>query len=141
MKFKQFGTKYILRIDKGEEIVETLKNFCTKHQIKLGSISGIGATNNATIGFFSANSKQFHKKDISEDMEIAPLLGNITTMNGETYLHLHINLGDSEHKSLSGHLNRAVCSTTFEAIIDAIDGEVDREFSEEIGLNLLKFER
>lgn len=139
MQFKQFGNKYIVRIDKGEEVVETLKQFCRKHQIKLGSISGIGATNNATISFFAASTKQFHKKDITEDMEIAPLLGNISTMNGEIYLHLHVNLGDEQHKSYSGHLNRAVCSTTAEVVIDSIDGEVDREFSQEIGLNLLKF--
>lgn len=138
MQFKQFGSKYILRMDKGEEIVQTLKDFCLKQNIKLASVSGIGATNNATIGFFSASTKQFHQKEITEDLEIAPLLGNITTMNREVYLHLHVNLGDSNHKAYSGHLNRAVCSTTVEIIIDAIDGEVDREFSEEIGLNLLK---
>lgn len=138
MKFKKFGNKYILRIDKGEEIVETLKAFCIKQQIKLGSISGIGATKNATIGFFETGTKTYHKKDFSQDMEIAPLTGNVTTMNGETYLHLHVNLGDKQHKSWAGHLNRAVISATFEAVINVIDGELDREFSEEIGLNLLK---
>ncbi len=140
MQFRQFGNKYIIRIDKGEEIIQTLKQFCKEHQIKLGSISGIGATDEVEIAFFAAQTKQFHKKAITTDMEIAPLIGNITTMNGEVYLHLHLNLGDSEHKSYSGHLNKAIVSTTFEAIIEAIDGEVDREFSSEIGLNLLKLE-
>jgi len=139
MQFRQFGNRYILRLDKGEEIVESLKQFCKEHQIKLGSISGIGATNQAEIAFFAASTKQFHKKEIHADMEIAPLIGNITTQNGKVYLHLHVNLGDSEHKSYSGHLNTAIVSTTFEAIIEVIDGEVDREYSEEIGLNLIKY--
>lgn len=141
MQFRQFDNKFILRIDKGEEIVETLKTFCSKQQIKLGSVSGIGATNEATIGLFLTSTKEYIKKEMTGDMEIAPLVGNISTMNGQTYLHLHVNLGDSKHKSWSGHLNRAVCSATFEAIIDSIDGEVEREFSDEIGLNLLKIEK
>ena len=35
-------------------------------------------------------------------------------------------------------MNSAVVSATFEAIIDVMDGEIDREFSDEIGLNLYK---
>ena len=50
------------------------------------------------------------------------------------------NLGDKQHKAWAGHLNRAVVSATFEAIIDTTGGELDREFSEEIGLNLLKID-
>ena len=52
MNYKRFKNKYIIRLDKGEEIVQTLKHFCKKHKIKLGYISGIGATNKAEIGLF-----------------------------------------------------------------------------------------
>jgi len=54
------------------------------------------------------------------------------------HLHIHANLCDSENNSLGRHLNSAVVSATFEAIIDVMDGEIDREFSDEIGLNLYK---
>ncbi len=140
MQFKKFGNKYVVRIDKGEEIVATLKQFCIDQNIKLGTVSGIGATNQATIGLFLTESKSYQKKQMSGDMELAPLMGNISTMAGEIYLHIHANLCDSENRSYSGHLNEAICSATFEAVIDSIDGEVDREFSDEIGLNLFKFE-
>jgi len=36
-------------------------------------------------------------------------------------------------------LNSAVVSSTCEIIVEKIDGSVDRELSEEIGLNLIKF--
>ena len=139
MNYKKFGTKYIIRIDKGEEIVATLKQFCIDRNIKLGTVQGIGATNNATIGLFLTETKSYQKKTLTGDMELAPLMGNISTMNGETYLHIHANLCDEENRAYAGHLNEAICSATFEAVIDQIDGEVDREFSEEIGLNLFKF--
>ncbi|ODS39883.1 hypothetical protein BEH94_07695 [Candidatus Altiarchaeales archaeon WOR_SM1_SCG] len=57
-------------------------------------------------------------------------------MKGEVYLHIHANLCDSYHESFGGHLNSAIVSATFEAVIDVIDGEVERKFSNDVGLNL-----
>jgi predicted DNA-binding protein with PD1-like motif len=126
-------------MDRSEEIMENLKKFCQEKNIKLGMVSGIGATNEATVGLFDIATKKYHQKEMRGNFEIAHLYGNITTMNNELYLHIHINLGDKNQNSFAGHLNRAVVSATFEGIIEAWDNEVDREFSQEIGLNLLKF--
>ncbi len=139
MQSKKFGSKYVLRLDKGEEIVETLKKFCSENKIKLGSVIGIGAVGNIVLGLFETETKVYHKKFLEGDFEIVPLVGNVTTMKGEIYIHLHLNVGDSQQKSWSGHLNSGIVSATCELIIDSIDGEVDRKFSEEIGLNLLEF--
>ena len=138
MKLKKIGTKYIIRIDKGEEIVETLKIICKNNQIKLGSVSGIGAANKIILGLFETANKKYHSQEYNGDFEIVPLAGNISTMKGETYLHLHANIADTKHNSFGGHLTSARVSATFEVIIDSIDGEVDRKFSDEIGLNLLE---
>lgn len=136
MKFKRFGHKFIVRIDKGEEIVEKLKEFCKEQKIKLGSISGIGAINKATIGLFETKTKKYHSKELRGGYEITSLTGNISTLKGEVYLHLHINLSDSNYNSLGGHLSSAIVSGTCEVIIESIEGEIEREFREEIGLNL-----
>ena len=47
--------------------------------------------------------------------------------------------GPSEDLVHGGHLNRAIISATAEIQIQVIDGEIGREFSEDIGLNLFKF--
>ena len=138
MIFKKIGNKYVIRIDKGEEIIETLKTFCKSNNIKLGSISGIGAANKIVLGLFETDTKKYLSQEFVGDFEIVPLAGNISTMKGETYLHLHANIADIKHNSFGGHLTSAVVSATFEVIIDTIDGEVDRKFSNEIGLNLLE---
>jgi len=139
MQSKKFGQKYLIRIDRGEEIIESLKKFCEDNKIKLGTITGLGATNNAEIGLYDVKIKKYYEKEMKGNFEIAPLYGNITTMKGEIYLHLHANLGDESQQSFSGHLTRAVVSATFEGVIEIIDGEVDRGKDSKTGLNLLKF--
>jgi len=137
MKYKQTNNKVAVRIDKGEEIVETIKKLCKNLGIKTGTITGIGATNKCIIGFLNTKTQKYQSKEFIGDHEIAPLIGNISTMNGDVYLHLHINICNAEQKSFGGHLNSAIVSVTFEAIIDIIDGEINRIFDETIGVNLM----
>lgn len=139
MEFEKFGSKYVVRFDKGEEIIATLTDLCKKENIKLGSVSAIGATNEVELGILNTTDKSYNSYILKGDHEIANLIGNISTMNGEVYLHLHINVANNNKEIFGGHLNSAMVSATCEMIIDVIDGEIDREFSEEIGLNLFKF--
>jgi predicted DNA-binding protein with PD1-like motif len=139
MEARASGNHWILRIDKGEEIVRTLEQFCREKGIRLGTVSGIGATDRATIGLFKTRTKEYVRKEMVGDHEITNLTGNISRMNDEVYLHLHINLSDPNYDTFGGHLNSAVVSATCEVVIRVLDGDADREFSEEIGLNLFKF--
>ncbi len=138
MEAKGFGDHWIVRIDKGEEIVATLEQFCRDKDIRLGTVSGIGAADHATIGLFKTRTKEYVRKEVTGDHEITSLTGNISRMEGEVYLHLHISLSDANYHTFGGHLNSAVVSATCEVVVRALDGEVEREFSEEIGLNLYK---
>lgn len=138
MKYKRCGTRVFVRIDKGEELVENLKVICKELNIRLGSICGIGATDKVTVGLMNTKTKKYQSMEFTGDHEITSVLGNVTTMNGEVYLHLHITLGDVEHKIFGGHLTSAVISATFEGIIDTIEDQITREYHDEVGLNLLK---
>ncbi|MDK2906553.1 DNA-binding protein [Petrotoga sp. HWH.PT.55.6.1] len=141
MDFAKFGSKYIVRLDKGEEIVSMLKDFCSKNSIKLGTVYGLGSTNAITIGLFNTHEKKYYSKEFKGDFEILNLTGNISTMNEDTYLHLHVSISDSDLRSYGGHLNSAIVSGTAEIIVESIEGTVDRKFDSEIGLNLYNFKR
>lgn len=138
MNYKQFNNKVIIRVDKGEELVDCLKTICKKLDIKLGSVIGIGSTDKVTIGLLNTKTKKYQSKEFIGDHEITSLVGNITTMNGEVYLHLHLTICNIEHKAIGGHLTSAIISATFEGIIDIIQGQITREYNDEVGLNNLK---
>lgn len=139
MEYRAFGSTYIVRIDRGEEILSQVKRVCEAEKIRLGKITGIGAVNRAVVGFFETATKEYHSTVMTGDFEITSLMGNITTMEGEVYLHAHANLAGPDNRSFGGHLNEAVVSATFEVILQAFEGEAERLFDDTIGLNLLKF--
>ena len=139
MDYKKIKNKYVLRIDRGEEIVSSLKGFCKDNDIKLGTVSGLGAVDRVKVGLFATDTKEYHSTELTGDHEITSLIGNISTKDGEIYLHLHINIADEEYNTYGGHLSSAVVSGTCEIVVEEIDGTVEREFSDEVGLNLYKF--
>ncbi|MDD3839413.1 MAG: DNA-binding protein [Clostridia bacterium] len=139
MEYKKFGNKIVVRLDRGEEIVESIKKLCTENDIKLGRVSGIGAADKITVGLFHTETKKYMSKQLNGDHEITNLSGNISRMNDEVYLHLHITICDEDYNAFGGHLNSAYISGTGELIVDVLEGEVGREFDENIGLNLFKF--
>lgn len=139
MDYRRFDHTIIARIDKGEEIVTTVKAIAEKEQIKLASVQALGAIDRFTAGVFLTDKKEYLANEFSGSFEIVSLTGTINTMNDETYCHLHISAGNEKGEVFGGHLNSADVSATCEMVIQIIDGRVDRYFDKEIGLNLFRF--
>ena len=139
MDYRKFNNYYVVRIDKGEEILEKIKEIALKENIKLAKVSALGATNDFTVGVFKTGEKKYYSNTFTGDHEIVSLTGTINTFNGEFYTHIHMSAGNDKGEVFGGHLNRAVVSATCEMIIVEIPGKVDRKFDEEVGLNLFEF--
>jgi len=139
MEYRRFGNKIVARMDRGEEILEQVKTIALAEDIRLASVSALGATWDFTVGVFSPEEKVYHPCSFKGDYEITALIGTINTMDGEFYTHLHMTAAGYGGTTVGGHLNRAVVSMTCEMVIDIIDGTVDREFDPELGFNRMKF--
>lgn len=139
MEYRRFGNTIVARIDKGEEILESLRELAEKEKILLAGVSALGAVSEFTVGVFDTGEKKYYANNFSGTYEIVSLAGTVNTMNGEYYSHLHMSAGDQEGKVVGGHLSRAVVSATCEMLLNVIDGRVDRQFSGEVGLNLFRF--
>lgn len=139
MDYRKFNHAIVARIDKGEEILEKIKEIALKEKIKLANVNALGATNDFTVGVFKTDEKKYYSNEFQGNFEIVSLTGTINTMNGEPYIHIHMSAGNDKGEVYGGHLNKAVVSATCEMVINVIDGAVDRYFDEEIGLNLFKF--
>ena len=55
MEYKRFNKTIVVRIDRGEEILDKIKELSLKENIKLASVSALGATNDFTVGVYKVD--------------------------------------------------------------------------------------
>jgi len=139
VKGKKIGNRWVLRLDKGDEIIESLTNFLKDNKIVSGYLTGIGATNDVKIGLFNTKDKRYITKTLKGDYEITSLMGNISLQNGEIKLHLHITIADEELKASGGHLYFAKINAVCEIFIEEFPEILKRKEDIKTGLNLLEF--
>ena len=137
MKFEKIKDTYFIRVERGEKIIETLKQFCTKNDIKCGYFFGIGALGEAELAHYIVENKKYTSKTCKQPLEIVNMNGNITTMNKEVYLHCHIALSDEKMNAIAGHLKEGIISATCEIILVRLNATINRKYHDFTGLNLL----
>ena len=139
MEYRRFDNTVAVRLDPDEEILEQLEKVVRAEKITLGHVSAIGAIKEFTIGVYSVPEQKYYSTDYTGAWEVVSLIGNITTKEGEPYLHLHMSAADDNGKTAGGHLNRAIISATSEIFITVCNGSIERIKDPRTGLNVLKF--
>lgn len=139
MEYRRLENTYMVRIDRGEDIMVQLKELCEKESVRLGRVEAIGAADRAVIGVYDLEKKEYSTEEISEFMEITGLNGSITEMDGKPYIHLHATLADRNHRVHGGHVIEMRVGATCEMFVTVPEGKVDRKKDEELGINLWSF--
>ena len=128
IRTRKIGNKYIVSINNHTEIVKALNAFCKEKGILSGSINGIGAIGELTLRFFNPKTKAYDDKTFREQMEISNLTGNISSMNEQVYLHLHITVGRSDYSALAGHLLSAIQNGAGEFVVEDYSERISRTY-------------
>ena len=72
MEYRRFGNTIAARIDRGEEILTALQEIAETEDIRLASISALGATNDFTVGVYNVDEKQYHANDFKGILRSSP---------------------------------------------------------------------
>ena len=75
MEYKKFNNTIVARIDRGEEILEKIKEIALKENIKLANINALGAVGDFTVGVFKTSEKKYYSNSFQGDFEIVSLFG------------------------------------------------------------------
>lgn len=132
MKYRVLGDKVIVRLDRGDEVVNCLEELRNKEKIN-GFFFGIGTVNYLKIGFYDFHKREYVEKIFDEDLEVTSLSGNI----GRDRIHSHITVTDRDYQAYGGHLIEARVSGTMEIIIFNIGLELTTKINEETGGRIL----
>jgi uncharacterized protein len=138
MKSKKLNNGYIIKLEKGEEIIQSLTLFCIQNKIKSGQIAGIGGTNNISLKYFNLKKNVYITKTFKgRNYEILTLNGNISLVDKKPFLHIHTTIGDSDYKVYGGHLESAIIGITCEITITMTGGTIKRKLDKEFQLKFL----
>jgi len=137
MRFLKAGNVTIVRIDKGEKIIESLMAAIREESIVAGFFTGIGAVSRCSLKYFSMENREYIEQNFQGDWEIASLTGNITLHDGAPFIHAHCVISDGDMQARGGHLAEGIAGATCEIFIITISADVRRKKDEETQLNLL----
>lgn len=119
------GRTFIGRFEYGEDLLESLNEFCKKEKVTMGTFSLVGAVINAKLGYYSQSEKKYTGcVEFDKKLEIASCIGNISLKDGESFVHAHIVFADYDGKAFGGHLMSGTKIFAAEFVIQELTGAV-----------------
>ena len=117
---------YLLVADPGDEVFSMIVGFAARTGIVTAEVTGLGALSSAVIGYFDAEAKKYHDRDISGQCELVSLIGSIGRGDDGPALHAHIGLGFPDGTMHGGHLIKATANPLVEIVMRSFPVQVPR---------------
>ncbi len=138
MKFRADGFNWIVRLEKGEKLVESLVKLVEQENIPSCWVNAIGAATSVELGYYDLDEKEYEGETIMELMEITGLQGNLTWIDGKANFHLHGTLSKKDMSVVGGHVRELTVGGTCEVFLHKWYKEnLTRSHDDETGLKLL----
>lgn len=132
------GFNDIVRLQKGERLIESLETFVQDNELPGAWINGLGGTLEVTLGFYDLDKKQYHWQTFDGLREVVSLTGNIAFDEaGKPQFHLHGVFGDPTFQTIAGHVKDLTAGATLELFIHRTYKPLHRKPDDETGLPLL----
>jgi predicted DNA-binding protein with PD1-like motif len=141
VQVRPWESSYLIRLERGEEALGSLRDFADRHRIGFAVVRAIGTFERITLGYYDAVKKTYQEKTFDEPLEVLNLTGNIAKgEDGERIVHAHVTLGRPDYTTLGGHVVEAAVGPTLEVIVETMPMTVRRRYDADTGLNLWDLE-
>lgn len=105
---------FFLVLDRGDEVIASLRKFAEEKGIRGGHFTAIGALERLKMAWWSWTAKEYERRDVEEQVEVLALVGDITVEGEETKIHAHIAIGRRDGIAAGGHLMEGIVRPTLE---------------------------
>lgn len=125
--------EYVARLEHGCD--SRAEEFATAEDIDSAFFVGLGAVRDATVYYYDQDECTYQSVQFDEPLEVTPVVGNISKLEGEPSAHTHTALSRRDGTTLAGHLDKA---TTFagELYLTAFKKELAPEYNPKTELDL-----
>jgi len=137
MQYQGFGDRYQLRLERDDELTETLTRLAKREGITFATFAGLGAASSARLAYFDVDTRQYETHDLAEQFEVVSLTGNVALRDGRPFVHAHAVLGRRDLSTIGGHVMALLARPTIEIALRREAAEIVRLPDEESGLALL----
>jgi len=137
MQYKKFANIYVIRLERGDEIIDSLKTLVEKEKIRGGFFYGLGAVKNVCLGYFDVEKKEYKEKSFEQDFELTSMVGDVAFSGDKIIVHAHVTLAGEDFKVVAGHLNKATVTATTEIVFNPVEGKLSKKTDLITGLNLM----
>ena len=135
------GTRtFILVFSTGDAVTKPLLQFARDNTIDAASLTGIGAFERVTLGYFELEKRDYRHIPIDEQVEVVSLVGNIASGDGGPKLHAHVVVGKRDGTAHGGHLIDARVRPTLEITLVETPAHLKRRSDAATGLALIDLE-
>ena len=144
MKSKIINEKpktFAIVFEKGDEVVQRLKQFAHEEQLGASQFTGIGAFSEVLLGFFNYEKRDYKRIPVNEQVEVLSLIGDVALEDDVPKIHAHVVLGKSDGTACGGHLLEAYVRPTLELILTESPNHLQRVIDDETGLALIELEK
>ena len=144
MEYKKYGDIYYVRMDRGDEIIESLLALCRREKISSCTYTGIGGCAKAEIQTYLPEEGTFETTVLEGTLELVNLIGSIISdETDQLFHHTHATFSyktDSGHEMAGGHMKSMLVSYTAEITLKPVEGgSIKRQYDEETGTGFWKF--
>jgi hypothetical protein len=137
VQIKRSGSNYLVRLERGEPTLESLKGFADRRRLGFALIRAIGTFQRLTLGYYDSVARTYHEQTFDEPLEVLNLSGNIAKgENGERIVHAHVTLTRPDYTTLGGHLVEATVGPTLEVVVETLPVTIHRFHDADTGLDL-----
>ena len=139
MEYKKINGSWVIVLRRNEKVIESLKKFVGKNDIKSGYFNAVGAVSSVVLAHYNLEKKKYTTKSINKPLEIVSLMGNIAMKGTEKIIHGHIVVGTDKMELYGGHLKEATVAATCEIILNEFKETIEKHYDEDTGINLMRF--
>lgn len=132
MDYARESDRIVVRLDPGDEVIDSLRSLRDELEIDSGFMTGIGAVDRATLGHYDVDEQSYSEETFTGQFEVTSFSGNI----GPDKIHAHIELGTESFDTLGGHCSEARVSGTFEIVVLTGETPLTHELDERTGLDV-----
>ena len=109
----------VLRLDHGEDILESVKSSIESERYTLAVTAGLGMISDFELGYFDRG--EYITKHFVEAHELLSMQGSVSS-GGDSRIHIHVTVANKEHQAFGGHLLKGKVWMSNEIFLTRLEG-------------------